>query len=131
MRILCSLVFGTGPDGDQWVGSCPSLDVATVGNTREKALVEALDEAVNLWIESCVRRGTLREALRELGFVSVQGPPFTNDFCQVDDEFYWRFPDYLPAADRKRLVRAMPDSTPRVLPDFQYQPHRHQAEMYA
>lgn len=130
MRIVRSLLFGTGPDGDQWIGSCPSLDVATVGDTREEAL-EALDEAVNLWVESCVRRGTIREALTELGFVSVQGPPFTNDFCQVDGEFYWRFPDYLPAAERRRLVRALPDSTPGPVAGFEYQPHKHQAEMGA
>ena len=130
MRIVHSLLFGTGPDGDQWIGSCPSLDVATVGDTREKAL-EALDEAVNLWVESCVRRGTIREALTELGFVSVQGPPLTNDFCQVDDEFYWRFSDYLPAAERNRLVRALPDPRPGAVPDFEYQPHTHQAEMGA
>ena len=129
MKIRRSLVFGTGPDGDQWIGSCPSLEVATVGDSREKA-VEALDEAVNLWIESCVRRGTLREALGELGFVAVQRLPFTNDVFRIDDECYWRFPDYLPAAERQRLVEAAPESTPGALPDFQYQPHEHQTEMY-
>ncbi len=130
MKIRRSLVFGTGPDGDQWIGSCPSLEVATVGDSREKA-VEALDEAVNLWIESCVRRGTLREALGELGFVAVQRLPFTNDVFRIDDECYWRFPDYLPAAERQRLVEAAPESTPGALPDLQYQPHEHQTEMYA
>ena len=67
-----------------------------MGDSREKAL-EALSEAVNLWIESCVRRGTLREALGELGFVAVQRLPLTNDVFRIDDECYWRFPNYLPA----------------------------------
>ena len=93
-------MFGTGADGDQWIGSCPSLEVATVGDSREKAL-EALDEAVNLWIESCVRRGTLREALAELGFVAVQRAPFTNDVFRIDEECYWRFPEYLSASERR------------------------------
>ena len=130
MKILCSLVFGTSPDGDQWIASCPSLDIATVGDTREEAL-DALDEAVNLWIESCVRREALPEALRELGFVSVQRLPFTMDVVRIDDECYWRFPDYLPTGERGRLVVAVPESTPRELPDFQYQPHKQQTEMYA
>ena len=128
MKVRRSLLFGTGHDGEQWIGTCPSLDVATVGDTRERAM-EALEEAVNLWTESCIQRGSIREALTELGFVPLQGPPLTNDFCQVDDEFYWRFPDYLPSAHGKRAVRALPDATPETGPNFEYRPHTGQLEV--
>ena len=86
---------------------------------------------MNLWTESGVRRGTIHKALTELGFIPVQTPPFTTDFCQVDNEFYWRFPEYLAAAERKRLVRTLPDSRAQAAPHFEYQPHKHQTELRA
>ena len=61
----------------------------------------------------------------------VQKPPFMNDVFSVDEECYWRFPDYSPATERERLIEAVPDSTPRAMPDFEYQPHKHQTELYA
>ncbi len=50
-----------------WAALCRSLDVASQGNSEQEAK-DNLQEAVTLWIDSCVERGTLGKALRELGF---------------------------------------------------------------
>jgi predicted RNase H-like HicB family nuclease len=49
----------------QWVAFCPALDLSTCAATREKALANA-GEAIQMWFESCLRRGTLEAALHEL-----------------------------------------------------------------
>lgn len=54
-------------DGSQWVALCPSLDVVSQGPT-ENAARASLQEAIELWIESCLERETLESALREVGF---------------------------------------------------------------
>ena len=54
-------------DGRRWAAVCPVLDVASQGAT-EKAARAALQEAVELWFESCLERETLDAALREVGF---------------------------------------------------------------
>jgi predicted RNase H-like HicB family nuclease len=63
-------------EGGQWVAGCRSLDVYSQGDTPDEAKAN-LSEAVQLWIESCVERDTLGEALRELGwsaFRAEEGP---------------------------------------------------------
>ena len=55
-------------DGQQWVVWCPAIDVMTQAGTKEAAL-ESLSEAVELWFESCIERGVLDAALKEVGFV--------------------------------------------------------------
>lgn len=54
-------------DGKYWVSGCPNLDVYSQGDSREEAM-GALREALDLWIESCIERDTLAEAMRELGW---------------------------------------------------------------
>ncbi|MCL4838702.1 MAG: hypothetical protein KJ058_12135 [Thermoanaerobaculia bacterium] len=53
--------------GRRWIALCPAVHVATQGKDRAGA-ERALQEAVELWFESCVERGTLDQALRECGF---------------------------------------------------------------
>ena len=55
------------PSGKYWIASCPSLDVSTQGESFERAR-ENLEEALNLFIESCRSRGTLEEVLRDAGY---------------------------------------------------------------
>lgn len=59
-------------DGRAWLTWCPSIDVRTQARTKKGAL-EALREAVQLWFESCIERGVLDAALKEVGFEKV--PP--------------------------------------------------------
>jgi predicted RNase H-like HicB family nuclease len=58
-------------DGDLYFAHCPPLDVTTQGKTQAEAR-NNLIEATELFVISCVERGTLDQALRELGFVKVQ-----------------------------------------------------------
>ena len=51
---------------DRWVSVCPRLGVASQAATADEAK-DALREAVELWFESCVERGVLDQAMRELG----------------------------------------------------------------
>ncbi|MBW8876967.1 MAG: type II toxin-antitoxin system HicB family antitoxin [Acidobacteria bacterium] len=56
--------------GDRWVTGCPALDLFSQGETEEEAK-RCLEEAIGLWIEDCLERGTLDEALQEVGFHRV------------------------------------------------------------
>ena len=57
-------------DGSAWIAWCRAIDVLSQAETKQGAL-EAVREAVELWFESCVERGVLAEALREVGFVKA------------------------------------------------------------
>lgn len=50
-----------------WIAVCPKIDVVTQGTSAFDAK-RCLNEAVQLWFEDCVERGTLQQALRECGF---------------------------------------------------------------
>lgn len=133
--VLASLVFGTRAEGDQWIGRCPSLRVSSVGDTEQKAL-NAVREATHLWLESCVDRGTLENALFELGFIAIESP-FTHDVVRVDDRGYWRLPDYLPPDALAQLIRNRDDAAHAAGVDaldepehFHYQPNEPQ-ELHA
>ena len=52
-------------EGRVWVSHCPALDLSTCGRTREEAMANTR-EAIQLFFEECLRRGTLEAALREL-----------------------------------------------------------------
>jgi predicted RNase H-like HicB family nuclease len=51
----------------RWIAVCPMINVATQG-TSEADAKRCLREAVALWFENCIERGTLQQALRECGF---------------------------------------------------------------
>ena len=50
-----------------WVAVCPAVGVASQGSTQSAAR-SAIEEAVQLWFESCIERGTLDRALQESNF---------------------------------------------------------------
>ena len=61
-------VFGTLKRSGGWyVAHCPQLDISTQGRTRAEAK-KNLAQASELFLESCIERGTLRQALKELGY---------------------------------------------------------------
>jgi predicted RNase H-like HicB family nuclease len=55
---------------DRWVTGCPALDIFSQGKSKEEAQ-HSLEEAIGLWVEDCLERGTLDQALREVGFEKV------------------------------------------------------------
>jgi predicted RNase H-like HicB family nuclease len=57
-----------------WVAGCPSLDVFSQADTADEAR-RALREAVELWVESCLERETLEQALRQVGWHLSSGFP--------------------------------------------------------
>jgi predicted RNase H-like HicB family nuclease len=64
--------FGTlKRSGDWYIARCSSLDITTQGRTAAEAR-RNLVEASELFLISCLERGTLDQALRELGFTKVQ-----------------------------------------------------------
>lgn len=68
-------LFGTVKrEGDWFVAYCPPLDLTTQGRTPSEAK-RNLMEASELFIISCLERGTLDQALIELGFVPAKRAP--------------------------------------------------------
>ena len=49
------------------IATCPQINVVTQGATLQDAKA-CLQEAVELWFESCIERGVLDQALREANF---------------------------------------------------------------
>lgn len=61
----------------RWVAICPAIGVASQGHSPKSAK-RSLDEAVQLWFESCIERGVLERALQEANFKRVphgEAPP--------------------------------------------------------
>lgn len=54
-------------EGDAFVAHTPAFDLATHGKSLEEAK-ERFGEAAEMFLDECVKRGTLREALLELGW---------------------------------------------------------------
>lgn len=48
----------------RWIATCPQIGVASQGRTASEAKA-CLQEAVELWFESCIERGVFDQALRE------------------------------------------------------------------
>jgi len=66
-------------EGDVWVATCPALDVASHGDTREESY-RMLEEALAGFFEDCCEHETLLDVLSERGLaptasmVSVKPP---------------------------------------------------------
>ena len=63
-------------DGREWLAWCPPLDILAQAGSKKKA-IKSLQEAVELWFESCIERNVLHEALLEVGFYKTKAgdPP--------------------------------------------------------
>jgi|GEM_PF-509150 len=55
-------------DEDIWVATFEPFSLASQGNTAAEAK-KNLKEAINIFIEDCIDRGTFEEVLRESGFI--------------------------------------------------------------
>jgi predicted RNase H-like HicB family nuclease len=61
-------LYGQIKKKGKWlIAYCPPLDLSIQGQTMEEAR-ENLIEAAQLFLTSCMERGTLDQALKELGF---------------------------------------------------------------
>lgn len=62
---------------EKWVlASCPALDVFAQGSSEEDAKKNIM-EAMNLFLTSCLERGTLEAVLKECGFVPGEPVPMS------------------------------------------------------
>ncbi len=60
---------------DKWVvAACPAIDVVSQGSDEQQARANLL-EAMTLFFESCLERGTLDQVLKSCGFSLSQFPP--------------------------------------------------------
>lgn len=71
-------------DGDIMVARCPALDVVTQGRDRDQA-THNIQEAVSLFLESCIARGTIDEVLRACGWSKVQALVEADDQTDMID----------------------------------------------
>jgi predicted RNase H-like HicB family nuclease len=76
------------PSAKYWTASCPGLDLATQGETFERA-EQNIREALSLFVESCLRRGTLEAVLRRAGYSNwnledTMSKKFTIDEPDID-----------------------------------------------
>jgi hypothetical protein len=72
-RVDANLEIVTFQEGASWIGYCPAIDVSSCGATEKDAL-KATQDAIALFFVSCIERGTLDDALVELGYViSLKG----------------------------------------------------------
>jgi predicted RNase H-like HicB family nuclease len=67
---LCLICTVKRDAGKRWVSGCPALDLFSQGTTEEEAK-RCLKKAIEIWVEDCLERGTLDQALREVGFHHV------------------------------------------------------------
>jgi predicted RNase H-like HicB family nuclease len=58
-------------EGGWYIAHCPPLDITTQGRTQAEAR-RNLSEASELFVISCLERGSLDQALRELGFTKIE-----------------------------------------------------------
>ena len=61
-------------EGDMFVAHCPVLDLSTCGETFQEA-EDNVREALELFFDECVKRGTLDRALTSLGWKKARTRP--------------------------------------------------------
>jgi len=94
--ITFRLPFRVEREDDVWIASCDALDVVSQGDNREDA-GHMLSEALQLFLESCLERGTLEDVLRESGFEPAGGKPVSDE---IEGEEYLDVPLNLLVARR-------------------------------
>ncbi|MGC8491111.1 MAG: type II toxin-antitoxin system HicB family antitoxin [Syntrophobacteraceae bacterium] len=76
IKITLSLPFQVAKKREWYVASCRALDVVSHGDSPETPKAH-LEEALLVFLESCLERGVLEEVLRECGFA----PTLSGDAC--------------------------------------------------
>lgn len=68
LKIQMSLPVMVTREGEYFVAYTPALDLSSYGKTREKAQ-ENFEEAIGIFLEEMLERGTLYQELLSLGWV--------------------------------------------------------------
>lgn len=69
-KISFSLPVTVIKEGDNFVAYTPALDLSTVGKTFDEAK-KRFEEAVQIFFEEIIEKGTMGEALSELGWEKI------------------------------------------------------------
>ena len=67
ISIMANLEGRLFMEDGKWISYCSSLELATCGDTKEEA-IKNTEEAIRLFFDACVKKGTLEKALKELGW---------------------------------------------------------------
>lgn len=70
------IVFEKDKDLNEYVVTCPILDICSQGSTKKEA-EKNIREAVGLFLLSCIERDTLNEVLKECGFKPMLRKPIS------------------------------------------------------
>lgn len=84
-------------EGEQFISYCPALDLSTAGDTFEEAK-KNFEEAVAIFFEETIRRGTLEDVLLGCGWEKINRPklrwkpPVRRFITEIEEEIssrYW------------------------------------------
>ncbi len=102
-------------DDGMWVAGFPRLDVYSQGDTPDEAKANA-EQALRVWTESCLDRGTLGAALVELGWHRHSQPSAASglgederiDVLHLEDELGepWEGQLEIPAYEAAEFIAA-------------------------
>ena len=95
-------------DGRDWIASCPSIDVVSQARTKAAAQ-RSLQEAIELWFESCIERGVLPNALVEAGFSRLGPEDMIPERADIVETFR---PEAVPAEEDQGGQQLVTDPIP-------------------
>jgi predicted RNase H-like HicB family nuclease len=94
-------------EGERWIAGFPSLDVFSFGSSESDARLAAR-EALEAWLESCVERGTLNQAMDELGWLRPSAGPAEPESPGGHDAQRWEVAFQVPAFQAATLQTSTP-----------------------
>lgn len=89
-------------EGSVFVASIPALDIASQGTSREDALA-MLEEAADMILEHCLKKGTWMKFLAAQGVTPTRAPTVAPP--KRTPEFYREFPVWMLRDDEQTLSR--------------------------
>lgn len=95
-RVTCYLMARLEREEDLYVSRCVGLPVVTQGETETEAMANLVD-AIGLFIEGCLAKGTFEQILRKYHWTPSSRPP------QDLPEGAFALPFILPAAAKYAL----------------------------
>jgi predicted RNase H-like HicB family nuclease len=81
MKLIMELPIKVTKKEEWFVAACPALDVVSQGDTAVEAKAH-LAEALQLFLHSCLERGSLDAVLKDCGFSPVSGPIGEDDIAE-------------------------------------------------
>lgn len=90
-------------EGEWFISCCPILDVLSQGRNEQEAK-KNLREALVMFLESCIKRGTLDAVLKECGFKLYHEEVVEKELDSSSKEEFINIPIHLIAPKDSRRV---------------------------